>query len=664
MRHNKVFRILTLALILSLLMVAIPMTSVLAASISVSPSSGAIYDYVQVTGSGYTYSTVCFYFSSDNASVNDVIGTDVDSYKMVGSANVDSSGNVSGYFYVPASLTEGSDDESVTSGTYYVYAVYEGDYVILAKTTFTVTGTTGGESISVSPTSGTIGDNVEVEGSNFDTNSTIYIYFSSEIASVGDEIDTDVDSYEMVATAYTGDNETTFDVDFDVPASLTDGDDDEDVSSGTYYVYAVYAGEGVILARDTFSVTLASVSISPTKGAVGTEVKITGSGFDSSENITIKYDTTDITNDIEGDTETNSSGKFSSIIIIPESVKGDHTITITVSSIQATVKFTVQPKITISPTSGLIGSTVEVTGTGFAKSKDVAVTFDGSEVGTGRADTYGSFEVSFNVPEVAPGSHDVVAEDESNNAATAKFTITTNINISPVTSQDSPGYVGMQITISGSGFKPNSKVTITYASEPIVIATTTSDAQGAFSATCKVPSSKAGGHTITATDGTSTLQATFVMEAIAPAAATLLLPAANSEVKSTASFDWESVTKDVNGADEKSTPITYDLEIATDKEFTESAIILKREELTDSQYTLMEAEKFKSSEKGTFYYWRVRAIDAASNAGAWSSPRAFSVGSTFALKGGLLYAVIGIGVLLLLLIGIRIGQIAGRRSIE
>jgi hypothetical protein len=516
-----------------------------------------------------------------------------------------------------------------------------------------VTPALAAESINLVPSSGTTGDeDIEIECSGFTAGETVYFYFSSESASVDEEIDTDVINYERVAVEY--DVDAAFSAFFDVPSRLTDGDEDEDVSSGTYYVYAAY-DDDVIVAKDTFSVSVISVSISPVKGVVGTEVKITGSGFEGNEDIDeIRFGNSPV--DISrGDEDTSSSGAFTSYILVPESAKGSYTITVEVAGDEATAKdkFTVEPAMTISPTSGAVGDSVKVTGTGFAKSKDVTITFDGDEVGTDETDTYGSFEATFKVPEVAPGSHDVEAEDAANNSKKAQFTITTNISISPVTSQASPGYVGMDVTISGSGFKPNSQITVTYATEPAVVATATSDAKGAFSATFKVPPSGAGAHTITATDGTNSMPVTFTMESTPPPIPPPLLPMMGVKAKALAYFDWEDVTDD-------SMPVTYTLQIATDANFT--SLLLEKTGLTTSGYTLTEAEKLESTGKEAPYYWHVRAVDAASNASVWTGAGEFYVGFAFGfpeLKGWVLYALIGAGALLLFFLGFWVGRRRG-----
>jgi hypothetical protein len=510
--------------------------------------------------------------------------------------------------------------------------------------------------ISVTPTSGGIGDYVEIECSGFSAGEDVYFYFSGEDIDVGDDIG-DLDSYETIAIEYEA--EAAFTADFDVPDRLTDGSPDEDVTSGTYYIYAAYSDDEVV-AKDDFRVIVTELSISPTKGTVGTEVDVTGSGFSTRKTITIKYDTTDITDEIEGDTETDSSGEFSSTITVPESAKGEHTITVTVSSDKATAKFTVEPAVTIDPTEGSSNERVTVTGTGFAKNRGVTITFEGDEVANDDTDSYGSFETDFNVPDVGAGNFEVRAEDDSNNSADATFKINIEVGVSPTTSANSPGHVGQELTISGTGFKPDHEITITYESTPVEF-TTTSEADGSFSYPLEVPPSEHGEHTISASDGTSSMSVDFFMESTPPETPPPLLPYMNGKAASQAQFDWEDVTADVDGVAEQSLPITYELEIATDAEF--SKLLLDKKEITTSEYTLTEDEALESnSSEIPYYYWRVRAIDAASNASEWTGAGQFKVGFIFSfpsIKGWLLYVLIGVGALVLFFVGFFIGRRGG-----
>jgi hypothetical protein len=502
-------------------------------------------------------------------------------------------------------------------------------------------------SVTLSLTKGKIGTTVSVSGSGFPESTEVDIYFSKEVASVGGKIDEDVLNYEEKIEVPV-DTEGNFSASFKVPDTLTDGDKDVEVKAGTYYFYVTYYGEDLIKARATFTVIVPGISLSPTAGVVGTSVKITGTNFEDGEGITITYDAKDI--DIaSGNDETGSSGGFTCNIAIPKSTAGKHTITAKIADEAAEAEFTVQPRITITPVSGIIGDSVKVTGTGFVKENGVTITFGDNKVGTDETDTYGSFEANFSVPAVGSGTFDVIAKDEGDNTAQAEFTIATNISLSQVTTEASPGHVGMEMTISGNGFKPNSQINITYATAPTTVATTTSDSNGAFSAPFKIPKSQHGAHTITASDGINTLQANFVMESTAPVTPKLLLPPTDERAKSRPFLDWENVTKDVNDANELSTPLTYDLQIASDADFTN--IVLEKTGLPTSEYTLLKGEKLESTKKEAPYYWRVRAVDAASNSSDWTSSRTFYVGSNWGL-----YCLIGAGVLLIFVLGFWAGR--------
>ncbi|MBA7660659.1 hypothetical protein ES703_68663 [subsurface metagenome] len=60
--------------------------------------------------------------------------------------------------------------------------------------------------------------------------------------------------------------------------------------------------------------------------------------------------------------------------------------------------------------------------------------------------------------------------------------------------------------------------------------------------------------------------------------------------------------------------------------------MLEKEGLTSSGYTISEEEKLASTKKEAPYYWRVKAIDGASNESEWTGTGTFHVGG-FALPG-------------------------------
>ena len=512
--------------------------------------------------------------------------------------------------------------------------------------------------IDLDPDEGEIGDYFYVDGDDWPPSTNVGeldedieevdIYFTSYEADTGDDIDDEVNTYEKLKSGYDIEEDGDFDdAKVKVPTRLTDGDDDEDVVRGTYYVCVTMKGKDRIRAVDEFTVIAAEITLDTTKGPVGTKVKITGTDFDSRDDITIDYDGVAI--DIEsGDTDTDSNGDFETTILIPEIIVGEHTIKVTdESDNEAEAVFSVEPEITIAPESGRIGERATVNGTGFADGKDVTIKFDGDEVATGSTNIDGSFTINFDVPTVGPGTYDVEAEDEDGNSGKARFTMTTDISIGPVTSQASPGYVGMDMTISGTGFIPDHKITITYASTPVVF-TTTSEDDGSFSYTFKVPKSEPGEHTITASDGTNTLEVAFFMESTAPAIPRPLLPAMGIKAEQPVVFDWQDVT-DPSG-------VTYTLQLARNENFTD--IVLKKE-LTQSKYTMTEAEELESTKKDEPYWWRVKATDGATNESGWSGAGSFYVGFVFALPDWAIYLLMGVGGILLFFIGFFVGRRTG-----
>ena len=69
--------------------------------------------------------------------------------------------------------------------------------------------------------------------------------------------------------------------------------------------------------------------------------------------------------------------------------------------------------------------------------------------------------------------------------------------------------------------------------------------------------------------------------------------------------------------------MTYTLQVATDNSF--STIILEKNGLTQSQYTLSREEGLQQTDIDTPYYWRVQATDGAFNESGWATPLTFYV---------------------------------------
>jgi len=677
MKYKKFLGTLLLAIILSLLAVAIPAKPVQAQTIICTPSTGTVGTSVTVTGSGFTaYPSQPVYILFD--------------YTYVSSATVAINGAFSAApFQVPAYATAGvhyitvqhttfsydpGTQIALTSFTVVIPEItlnvttgYVGDQINIVGTGFTASTAisfywdtqpltdysatiaiangsfmlssftipassrgshtlnaqdTSGRSASATftvspqmtadPVSGAAGDQIAVSGTGFTASSAISFYW---------------DDVVVAAAAPTTDTSGGFTLSgFTVPTS----------SRGSHTLKAQDASGSVTV---TFTVS-SRITVNPVSGTVGDQVTVSGISFTASSLVSFYWDNVVVA---AAATATDASGSFTlSSFTIPASSRGSHTLKAQDTSGSATANFTISQKMAISPETGSLGAAVAVTGTGFGASKTIAITFKGQPVTTEPAavttDANGSFTASFKVPPVAAGTHPVVVGHDTY-TRDANFTIVVNASIS-----SSSGDVGSEITISGTGFLPDAPVTVSY--DDTKMAEVTAGADGTFSATIEIPASSGGEHTITATDNTNPMTFTFTMETDPPEVPAPLLPEMGIKTKALAYFDWEDVT-DPSG-------VTYTLQIGADPDFNN--VVLQKEGLTESEYTLTEEEVLASVSKDEPYYWRVKAIDGADNESRWTGAGSFYIGFVFNMPSWALYALCGVGALFLFVLGFWLGR--------
>lgn len=436
--------------------------------------------------------------------------------------------------------------------------------------------------LTVSPTSGAVGTMVTVVGENFDSYK-------------GDDIFVFFDNDEITASPITVPETGSFSFDFNIP---------EGAEPGRHEIRAE-SELGSALALSLFTVLSAEIRLDTKSGVVGTELTVDGEGFCADKVVTFYYDSR-----LLGTEAATATGEFSYRFSVPESTAGKHTVIAkNAEGNSAEAKFEVIASITLKPTSGAAGNILIVSGTGFGPRSAVAVYFKYDEVAYAKTNELGNFAVAFfNVPAMPPGTYDVTVEDEDENMAKAEFTIIAGASLDKTMAS-----VGAELTISGSGFLTGGSITIKYDEVPVAIIPTSST--GAFTAVLRVPVSKHGDHIVTVSDGETTRQLTFAIESEAPPVPTPLMPSDTSEAKAETHFDWEDV-------DDPSLPVTYRLQVASDKDFT--SIVLDKK-LSDSEYTLTEEERLAAVKKEFPYYWRVRAIDSAANESEWSTAESFYV---------------------------------------
>jgi hypothetical protein len=286
-----------------------------------------------------------------------------------------------------------------------------------------------------------------------------------------------------------------------------------DATKGIHKVYLVDS-TGDMEAEASFEVS-PSAQIDPDEGPVGTAVTISGCGFTASQDIQVKFKGTVIST-----TQTTSSGTWPTIsYTIPDTPGGDYNFEVEVDeAVWASRGFEVTPKITVSSSSGIVGHTIEVKGTGFqSNEKDIEVTFDGEAGKTNTpiaANPNGSWEASVVIPPIHRGTHTIDASGESTTAGDVpgvEFTVGAGISIDPISA-----YVGHTITVEGGGFaERETGIEVRFNGVVVTLSNIPVDSDGYWKSSFTVPASAYGSHSVSASGDitTSAATATFSTQA-------------------------------------------------------------------------------------------------------------------------------------------------------
>ena len=420
------------------------------------------------------------------------------------------------------------------------------------------------------------------------------------------------------------------------------------IPEGSTGHYEIEANLGYTRAYTYFAVEPGLI-VSPEKGPVGTTVTVEGRGFaKNEEGIKLMYYLNGDYETIERRIIADSKGSWDQSFQIPLSSKGDHKLDAEGDESRLyeveEATFKVTPDTSIDKSSGIVGESVNMTGSRFASNEQgITILFDGEAVVTDiKANTAGDWEASFEVPEMPAGEYSVTAEGEQTEK---EDTVELSFFIKPdiVLSADE-GYVGMDLTVTGRGFAANEDVVIMY--DDSQAATTETNDKGSFDVSFLVPGSKCGGCPVTAEDAAEN-EATsiLIMESAPPPIPALISPSDGSRLgiigKVTPTFEWSEVS-DTSGV------AYYRLQIATSTNFNANGEfadpVLSKDGLVGTNYTLEETEALSY---GT-YYWILQAVDGAENESDWTEARSFRTG--LLPQWGLIAAAVAIVLLLVALI--------------
>jgi hypothetical protein len=270
-------------------------------------------------------------------------------------------------------------------------------------------------------------------------------------------------------------------------------------STAGSHVFTATDGSGNA-ASTSFTVT-SHLSVSAGTDPVGATITFDGTGYAASELVTVSW--------IDGvacSATTNANGSFGCSYVLPATTAGAQVFTgADPTGDSATTTVTVTSVLTVSPGSGPVGGTITLTGTGYAGSSAVVVTWAGGTACSTTTSAAGSFSCTLKIPLVTAGSYSFVATDHASDSASALFSVVPALLVS-----EASGPVGTSVTLSGSGFSSASTVTVSWGAT--TVCTPTSTANGSFSCTFAIPASTAGLHSFVATDtDLNTASATFTV---------------------------------------------------------------------------------------------------------------------------------------------------------
>ncbi len=584
--HRRFYPLLvTMLLVISFLAITVAPALAEGASITLSVTSGPVGRQVDIVGEGFTPDTFyTIHFGDTTPS------------RLYPNVMIDSDGFFSDAFIVP----------DLSSGRYAVRVTTDaGDTSNIVYFTIRLT-----PQITLGSSSGYVGDQFTVAGTGFTASSTVRILFDG--ATIGNPVIT------TSAGAFTG---TAITVPETYGGSHTIGA--EDVTSNAPTL--------------SYSV-LTSITIVPASGAVGDQVTVSGRGFGVSGIISVFFDGTGVA----ASGQTSPLGSFSNIsFTVPPSVRGEHTVEVQHAGGRVAATFTIGQKVSITPTTGPVGTTVTISGTGFTPNQAISVKFNGIPVATTPSLLFAGYDGSFAGGFIVSGSAGTYQVEVSDGTivSSESFTVVTTGNLNP-----GEGHVGTEITVSGTGFVPNALAIITFDGVEMTSASVATG--GAFTATFKAPAVKGGSYQVIATDKVNTFESTFTMEVTAPQVTELLLPATNTKADRVPTFDWDDVA-DPSG-------VTYNFQLGTDASFKN--VLIDEKDLADSEFSITEEDKLESASKKEPYYWRVQAIDGAFNEGDWSQPSSFYTGFVFQMPTWGLYTLFVVGALLFGIFGIWLGR--------
>jgi hypothetical protein len=600
--------LLSMSVILPLLAVLVLGTPVLAAPmITLTPASGAIGTRIVIDGTNFdSYKGDNIYIFFDDTEITD------------SPLKVPDTGAFSTEYYVPA-------EAEIGRHWIYIYSDIE-QTNMLAKGFFIVEETM----IQLDTVDGPTGTDVTISGLGFYADRTVTISYYDII---GEKLGT-------VVASPTGE----FSYNLVIPLS----------TAGEHKITAANA-EGN-RAEATFEV-IPVITLSRDSAGPGELLTVTGTGFGHRSDIIISFGARGVAT-----ARTDDFGSFEVDCNVPEMKPNLYDVKAEDEEGNLDkAKFTITAGAKLNQTAGAVGSRVTIEGSGFAVGGTITIDYDKLRVGTTTADNNGAFNVFFDIPPSIGGEHVITISDGT---TTKQFAFTIESEAPPVP----------RLLLPANSSETRAEAYMDWAdvidpSTPVIYSLQIASDHNFSSIVLDKGGLAESEYILTeeeqlaavkqgipyywrvkardSANNESEWSAPWTFFVSAPPAPVLQQPTSDMEIETPIFFNWQSVTS-------LSPPITYNLQVATDLNFT--AVTLEKTGLLDSEYLMPEEEELPELKQETPYYWRVKAIDSASNESEWSSLGSFYVGSSFSFPGWAIGVIIAVVVIIVGFIAFRVGR--------
>ncbi len=420
--------------------------TVLSPSLSVSPATGYIGSQATVNGSGFApgqTATLTFGGEHQNNS----------SCTSGSSLHVNATGEFSCTFQIPAHV-----EGAITLRANDTLNAATASFRILAPT------------LRISPTSGIVNSTVDATGRGYAPKVLVEL-------TIGHDLITICRSSTSLLSNDTGH----FHCKFGVPP----------LRAATYLVNATDRINSA--APQSFTIGPPFLVLNISSGPVGSDIQATGSGFAANVPVSLKFNLTSVTC-LSGGNKTNSSGGFACVFRAPANPVGNQTVLAYDGANNATSNFSIEPSLSLNPTHGSFGESVNVSGTGFPGKGAAEVESDlmTSPLCTvAETDANGSFQCSFQVPKAYGGNHTVTAT-ASIYTANATFVVDPSGALSP-----DAGAVGQPVTVNGYGFRASTPITVQWDYTITECSGSSTGPKGSVTCSFDVPPSPGGLHVVT-----------------------------------------------------------------------------------------------------------------------------------------------------------------------